>query len=160
MKLIRGEKRRVRIDDDFYVYNDATKPVTVKRKAIDIWKGNVGKAGKCMNAHCIIRNRYKFPHPVLGVSVIRSRVFVIDAPGHAVRYFLSKKDSVLIRAHDEKALGMTGNLTLHVPELRKRAGTTHISQHRPHTSKRDGRLRKRLARGERARVLAAVGALQ
>lgn len=156
-KYVIGNKRRIKIDGELVEYDDAKRAVTIKRSLLDIWKGRAGIAGKCMNARCILRNKAKFPHKVLGVSVTRARVFVIDKIDHAVRYILSPKDRLLIKNHDEFSVGEPGTLTLYPPKSSLAAGVTHSSQHRAHTSRRNNKLRKKLCRGERARVMAAVG---
>jgi len=153
-----GKKRKTTIADALVEYDDAVRPIEVPRSLVDVWKGQPGVAGKCMNAQCIMRNKKLFPHKVLAVSVIKSRVFIMDTHDHAVRYVLSRKDSRAIQAHDEEALGQPGTLTLRPPAPSNAAGITYSSQHRPHKSKRGGQLKKTLSRGEKARVAAAVGA--
>jgi hypothetical protein len=140
------------------VYDDATQVVEVPRTLMDIWRGVPGSADKCMNAQCIERNAQLFPHKVMGVSVSKSRVFILDSHDHAVRYFISKRESQLIQGHDEEGVGEPGTLRLMPPPAAKRAGVTHKSQHTDHKTTRDGSRTYGLSRGEGARVLAAVGA--
>jgi hypothetical protein len=152
------EVRRTRVDGILYPYDDAKKDVTIERDLVDVWKGVPGNATECMNAQCIIRNKAKFPHKVLAASVIKTRVFIFDSPNHLVRYVLSSQDSRLIEAHDSKAIGQPGTLRLRAPHGHDVAGDSHGAKDSrpsgPHSGTRD----KSLVRGEKARVLAAVGA--
>ncbi len=165
MKYKLGKKRRTKISGGFYEYDDATKAVEIERNLLDILKGKPGKDGECMNANCIVRNGTRFPHRVLVASVTAARVYVVDRmptrkrPGHAVRYFLSKKDTILIKRHDKHSVSEPGTLTLRPPVRSHAAGVTHRSQHRAHTSKRNGQLTRKIPRGARARLAVAVGAL-
>jgi hypothetical protein len=127
------------------------------RTIMDIWRGQPGVANHCMNAVCIKRNKKLFPHPVLGVSVVKSRVYVFDAVDHVVRYALSAKDSKLIEMHDKASLGEPGDLTLHVPQkIEKRVGGHDKTGGGGHSS--TGKNKKGLSKGEQGRILAAVGA--
>ena len=175
--------RRVRIDGHLYTYDDATEDVTITRELVDIWQGKRGNAEKCMNARCIVRNHDAFPHPVLAAAVIKTRVYIIDqlateddghvtryliAPrrrnkinpnttvGHVVRYTLGQHDQRLIHDHDASGIGQTGTLTLRAPNSTNKGGTSHESKSR--RGQDTGKNRKSLGRGERARLIAAVGA--
>lgn len=144
------------IDGTMFYYDDAKQPVKITRTLMDVFRGKPGVAGECMNAQCIIRNKAKFPHKVLGVSVVKSRVYVIDTPEHAVRYTLGEKDSLLIANHDENAIGQPGELTLRVPRIKKGTSTSGTSWGDRKNKARRGK-GKPLPRGERARIKAAVG---
>ena len=149
---------RTRIDGVLYPYDDAKKDVELQREIMDVWKGRPGEAGKCMNAVCIERNKNLFPHPVLAVSVIKSRVYILDSLDHAVRYTLSDRDSRLIEQHDTIAVGQPGTLTLRAPKGHNVKGAVHSTKagrSGPHNA--NGQKNKPLARGEQARVVAAVG---
>ena len=106
---------RVLIGDERYQVTDARRDVVIERSLLDVWRGRPGVAGECMNARCIIRNAELFPHPVLATSVIKSRVYVIDRPGHVVRYVLGKRDQDLVASHDEESIAAPGTLTLQAP---------------------------------------------
>lgn len=155
----KAAKTRTRIDGVLVAHDDAKTDVTIKRQMVDIWKGRPGEAGKCMNAVCITRNKKLFPHPVLGVSVVKSRVFILDKPDHAIRYVLSAHDAELIEKHDTIAVGEPGTLVLRAPHGPKKSGAIHGNtpgRGGPHRV--GGKYDKPLARGEQARVMAAVGA--
>lgn len=148
---------RTRIDGILYPYDDAKKDVTIERELIDVWKGEPGNASKCMNAQCIMRNKAKFPHKVLAASVIKTRVFIFDSPEHVVRYTLTGAASRDISVHDTDAIGKPGTLVLKAPRGHDVAGDSHGAKESrpsgPHSGTRD----KPLVRGEKARILAAVG---
>lgn len=156
-------KLRVRVDGMLFPYDDATKDVTLDRSMMDVWKGQPGKPGECMNAVCIMRSKRKFGHKVLGASVFGSRVYIFDTPDHLIRYILSEKDTRLVNAHDEHALSQPGTLRLLAPRGHDKGGTPHgghDTRPNPKTGadRTTGKRKKVLARGERARVIAAVGA--
>jgi hypothetical protein len=117
-------ERRIRIGDWLVPYDDAKHEVVLKRKIIDVLKATPGSDGDCMNSRCIMaqRNAHVFPHPVLIVSTIETRVYIVDKlhddgePSHAIRYELSEKDSALIKAHDRYGAGVGGELRLRVPK--------------------------------------------
>lgn len=153
-------KRRIKIEGTYFPYDDAKKDVSIKRTLVDVWKGKPGSANECMNAQCVMRNKRKFGHKVLGVSVIKSRVYILDSPDHVIRYTLSERDSRLIAQHDEEALGQPGTLVLRAPRGHNKAGAVHSTkrgrsgQHNPSSKKQN----HPMALGEKARVMAAVGA--
>lgn len=152
----RGRSPKARIAGDLYRYSDAKKDVVIERKLVDVWKGKAGAANECMNARCILRNRAKFPHKVLAVSVLKSVVYVIDSPEHAVRYIVGSRDRDLIAQHDETAKSEPGTLVLHAPNGSDKAGRER-KRGTPVRGK-TGRYNRPLVRGEAARLLAAVGA--
>jgi len=151
-------KHRVNIDGGYYPYDDATEDVKIQRELVDIWNAQPGKADACMNHHCIIRNRDSFPHPVIAASVIKTRVYIFDSPDHVVRYIMSAKDAELVGHHDTLKIGETGTLVLHAPVGKEVGGSHHDRPGRPR-GKNTGTRGKGLARGERARIAAAVGAV-
>jgi hypothetical protein len=116
-------ERRIRIGDWLVPYDDAEQEVVIERTLADILRATPGSDLDCMNSRCIRaqRNRHVFPHPVLIVSTIRSRVYVVDKlddsglPAHAVRYELTARDSSLINAHDKLGAGEPGELRLRIP---------------------------------------------
>ena len=153
-----ARRKRVTINGELYDFDDAEKDVVIQRTLLNIWKGVPGYADKCMNAQCIIENKSLFPHPVLAASVRASRVFIIDRPGHAVRYLLNKKDRELIHQHDEVKVGQPGTLHLYAPMGKQRRGQDTGSGR---TGRNTGQFRDPpLPRGEEARLRAAVGALK
>lgn len=159
-KTVQGKKRRVRIDDALVEYDDATRVVgPLPRSLMDIWTAKRGKDDDCMNFQCIVKNHKKFPHKVLAVSVIKSRVYVMDKVDHAIRYMIREKDSRGIAVHDKLGIGQPGDLWIYPPAGTKRAGMTHASQRKPHSSARDKTLKKGLVKGQRARIAAVVEAL-
>lgn len=116
--------KRIRIGDWLVPYDDAKKPVTLKRTLVDILSGVPGDPQNCMNSQCIraSRNKRVFPHPVLVVCTIKTRVYIVDKideatglPSHAWRYELSQHDGRLIAEHDRHGTGLPGDLTLRVP---------------------------------------------
>jgi hypothetical protein len=117
-------ERRTRFGNWLVPYDDAKQEVVIERSLMDILKAVPGDAEQCMNSRCIRaqRNRHAFPHPVLLVSTIASRVFIVDRldengePAHVIRYELSKRDSKLIHAHDAMGAGEAGPLKLRVPK--------------------------------------------
>jgi len=156
--------RRITIGGELYEYSDATKDVALQREMIDIWNGKRGKADACMNWHCVIRNSKLFSHPVLAVSVIKTRVFIITRPGtakrigHAVRYTIPRAESSRIGRHDAKGVAELGVLILRAPRGDAKSGADHgggSSGPKNKTGKRD----HPLAKGEKARLLVAVGAM-
>jgi hypothetical protein len=159
--------QRIRIGDDLVDYDDAKRDVKIRRELIDIWKGDPGKAGECMNAQCIRRNKRTFPHPVWAVSVLKSRVFIVDkvdrregVPLHAIRYVLSAKDGDEIAQHDILGSAIPATLTLRAPKGRDVKGTEHPTNNerlRPRNEKPKG---LPVSRGEKARLLAAVGVMK
>jgi hypothetical protein len=169
VELVKGEDmagqkgvkqdRRVKIAGALFPYDDATETVTVERTLMDVFKGRVGDAQACMNAQCIMRNTSAFPHPVLGVSVVKTRVYVIDAEDHVTRYELSHKDSKLIEAHDEDSIGQPGTLTLRPPWRKKGAQIDREPNRGGGTAASKKKKGAPIVRGELARVKAAVGAL-
>lgn len=150
---------RVNIEGTMFPYDDAKKDVVLERSLMDIFRGVPGVAGKCMNAQCVMRLKADFPHPVLGVSVLKARVYVIDSPNHVVRYTLSKADSQLIGEHDEKAIGEPGILVLRAPRPSDRKGVKRGSGEHGGSFGPNRGPGKPMHRGEKARVKAAVGAL-
>jgi hypothetical protein len=151
-------KYRVRIEGVLYPYRDATQDITIKRELIDIWKGEPGKAGACMNQQCIIRNKRAFPHKVLAASVIKTRVFILETPKSAVRYILSAKDGQEIAQHDILASARPATLVLRAPRGSKIGGSRYrATGSGGHNPRGKG---KPLAKGEQARLLAAVGAMK
>jgi hypothetical protein len=146
-------------------YHDARQDVVVERKMVDIWKGNPGVAGDCMNAQCILRNKDVFPHAVFLASVMKSRVFIVDRvtkdgePAHAVRYILGAVDGADIARHDVLKTAVPATLTLKAPRGARRTGASSGGTTKPsgpHTTTRNSPV----SRGEKARLLAAVGALR
>lgn len=118
--------RRIRIGDWLVPYDDATQEVVLDRTLADILNATPGDHADCMNTRCIQaqRNAHCFPHPVVMVSTIKSRVYIVDqldpdasepTPAHAVRYELSKRDSDLIQTHDRYGAGEPGELRLRIP---------------------------------------------
>jgi hypothetical protein len=155
-------KHRVRIDDAFYPYSDAKQDVVLQRNMADVWKGQPGVPKKCMNAVCIVRNAKAFPHPVIAVSVIKSRAYVFDSPNHVYRYLLSKAASMDIATHDMLKIGQPTTLTLKAPRGRNAGGIAHhaVQVNRGRSGNPRG-VRSRnhpLLRGEQGRIAAAVGA--
>lgn len=150
-------QQRVRLDGKPYPYSDAKKDVIIRRELIDIWNGEPGKDAACMNAQCVLRNRSAFPHPVKLVSVIKSRVYILDRDDHAVRYILSAKDGADIARHDVLASARPATLILRVPKGRERQGMKGDGGHR---AARPGRTYTghSTAKGAAGRLLAAVGA--
>ena len=166
-----AQVRRVRIGEDegfagwLVPYTDAKKDVVIRRELIDIWKGNPGKATDCMNAQCINRNANLFPHAVFASSVIKSRVYIVDkvsrkdggTPAHVVRYTLSARDGNRIAQHDVLRTAIPATLTLKAPRGGDKAGATHGARPRPSGKHNPGKGSLPLTRGEKARLLAAVG---
>jgi hypothetical protein len=116
-------ERRIRIGDWLVPYDDAEMDIVVERNLTDILTAKPGNDRECMNSRCIRaqRNAHAFPHPVYVVSTIQSRVYIIDrlddagVPAHAIRYELTKRDRMLINAHDRYGAGEPGELRLRVP---------------------------------------------
>lgn len=116
-------ERRIRFGDWLIPYDDATQEVSVERSLRDVLMATPGDHTRCMNSLCIQAHARSgvFPHDVLLVSTIESRVYVVDRlgedgqPAHAVRYELSKRDSQLIKEHDRYGAGEPGTLRLRVP---------------------------------------------
>ena len=170
------ELRRVRIGVDeetgfegwLLPYTDARRDVVIRRELIDIWKGNPGKPDGCMNHECILRNANAFPHAVFAASVIKSRVYIVDkvsrkdggSPVHVVRYTLSAKDGNQIDRHDVLHSAIPATLTLKAPRGGDRAGATHGQRPRPSGKHNKGKGSLPLVRGEKARLLAAVGVVK
>lgn len=167
--------RRIRIGDNhnswLVPYDDAKKPVTIKRTIVDVLTATPGSDTECMNSKCIKaqRNEKAFPHPVYLVSTIKSRVYIVDKlsddgqPAHAIRYQLSDRDSRLIGTHDSDGAGIDGDLTLRVPKTPK--GVSHKqwpvdTDQYPRQNAGGGVKRKVTGRGASARYMVAVGALQ
>jgi hypothetical protein len=151
---------RIRIAGELLEASDAKRDVTLHRTLADVWHGKRGDALECMNAACVLHNAGAFPHPVLAVSVTKTRAYVVDKPGHCVRYVLDDSAGTAIDAHDAEGMAEVGELTLHAPTGQWRKGQTHGTTHtdngatdRPRTPRSLG------AVGARRRELVAVGAL-
>jgi len=158
-KRRKQRSRRVRIDDILYPYDDAKEDVDIDRSLMDIWKGKRGRAGECMNWQCIMRQTKAFPHPVLAASVIGSRVYILDSFEHAVRYTLTESESAKIAQHDELGVASPGTITLRAPRGVAKKGSDHRSRG---IIKRNynGKHTQTLPRGEKARLIAVVGAIE
>jgi hypothetical protein len=150
--------RRVRIDGILYPYRDGTENVELDRKMIDIMKGKRGIAGECMNARCIQRSPEAFSHPVLAVSVIKSRVYIFESLDSVVRYELSGNAAREIHEHDDEGVGSPGKLTLYAPKGNRRKGQRAQAKNRPE-GRRTGTRARGLSKGEEARLVVAVGAM-
>jgi len=161
----------VRLEGMLYDYDDATVDVTIERELIHIAKAKRGKADGCMNNLACLGHREAFPHPVIAVSVWNSRVFVVDSiyrkarangsAGHAVRYILTARDGKDISSHDLLGIGRPATLILKAPQGSDKGGTP---RGRPQVSGRGHKAKdktgKGLGRGEKARLIAAVGAMR
>lgn len=173
-------ERRIRIGDWKIPYDDAASEVVIARTLADILAATPGDDQDCMNSRCIRaqRNAHVFPHPVFVVSTIASRVYIVDRlddsglPAHAIRYELTKRDRVLINAHDRYGSGEPGELRLRVPRDPKgsprRAASrkgrfSDLPKGQRHSgngkASRDLRPITSHSIGAKARVVAAVGAM-
>jgi len=174
--------RRIRIggaDGWLVPYDDAESEVRLDRTLLDVLLATPGDDMRCMNSVCIgaQRNAHLFPHPVLMVSTIKTRVFIVDKlddagePAHAIRYQISAADGRRIRTHDAHGAGQPGPLRLRIPvdpkgsPLRTSRSGTYRDQgagikkgapkdSRPVTANHLGHV------GAKARYMVAVGALQ
>lgn len=161
--------RRVRLGGLLYDYDDAKQDVEVERTLLHIAKAHRGKADGCMNSKACIDQRERFPHPVIAISTWKSRLFAIDkiytkanaagTAGHAIRYVLTARDGHDISSHDLLGVGRPATLLLRVPRGNRRAGSKkstgpNAAQSKP-KNPRSGDVNK----GEKARLLAAVGAM-
>ena len=158
-----AKQLRIRIDGELYQYTDAKKDVTVHRSLVDVFTGKKGVASECMNAQCLTaktknaeRNRQAFPHPVIAVSVIATCAYIIDRPGHAVRYKLSKSATKDVHKFDKHGVGAPTEVTFYAPKGADRGGRAH-SPYGSHTA--GPGTRAKLVHGEKARLLAVAGAL-
>ena len=156
----KASRRFANIEGETFDVVDAKKDVVIPRTLADLWLGKPGLANQCMNANCVLHHQEAFPHPVIAVSVLRTRVYVVtSAPepgkrGTCVRYVLPVDATRRIDAHDTEGVGEPGDLTLLAPVGKQKGGARHAGVNRgTRTGERSGRVI-----GGRARVLAAVGA--
>ena len=147
---------RVRIEDALYDVDDAEQTVVCPRTLADVVGAKRGDAQRCMDARCVTRRHDLFPHPVLGVSVTKTKVYVIDRPGHCVRYTLTSEETAQIARHDTKGVGEPGTLVCQAPTGKARKGSSHDTGKTPRPEGNyDGSRTSKL--GEAGRVLARVG---
>jgi hypothetical protein len=151
---------RIRIGGDLHDLSDAKRDVTLHRTLADVWHGKRGDALECMNAACVLHNAGAFPHPVLAVSVTKSRAYVVDKPGHAVRYVLDESAGTAIDDHDAEGMAEVGELTLHAPRGKDRKGASHGPVHTDRGTEGSRTPRTLGSVGARRRELVAVGALR
>jgi len=177
---MRTDARRIRIGDWLVPYDDAPGEVLLERTAMDILLAKSGKPSECMNSRCIMaqRNAHIFPHPVLLVSTIRSRVYIVDRmddagiPAHAYRYQLTPAGSRQVAEHDRNGVAEPGVLRLKVPKdpkgspQRKKYGGGYADQTTKHYGGDERKVSPTPKRpvtafswGVRHRYVAAVGAL-
>jgi len=151
---------RVKVHGELHEVSDAKRDVTLHRSLTDVWHGRRGDDDECMNAVCILHNAGAFPHDVLAVSVTKSRAYVVDRPGHCVRYTLDEAAGTAIDAHDATGIAEVGELTLYAPKGQARKGANHGDTPRPEGAKDRTRTPRGIgAVGARRRELVAVGAL-
>jgi hypothetical protein len=139
--------RRVNIDGTMIPYDDATETVTLERSLEDLRGARAGDTRECMDARCIHRLRKTLPHPVLGVAVTKTRVYVFDSEDHVIRYVLDGADSDDIDRHDIRKTAETGSFVLRPPYPSDRAGT----------DRRTGRGDRPRTGANRPKTLHAVG---
>ena len=151
---------RVKVLGELHEVSDAKRDVTLQRTLAHVWHGKRGADDVCMNSVCILDSSGAFPHPVLAVSVTKARAYVVDRPGHAVRYTLSDTAGVDIDAHDAEGIAEVGELVLHAPRGKARKGANHGDTPRPEGNKDHTRTPRGIgAVGAARRELVAVGAL-
>lgn len=151
---------RVKVLGELHEVTDAKRDVHLQRTLAHVWRGKRGADNVCMNSVCILDSSGAFPHPVLGVSVTKARAYVIDRPGHAVRYTLDNAAGEDIDAHDALGIAEPGELTLHAPRGADRKGANHGDTPRPEGNKDRTRTPRGLGHvGAARRELVAVGAL-